>query len=165
MIFNWKNPFQITVKTVHACPPSSFEVSGPIFKCRMGRSGNSSQIFTPNGCNIPTECSSKSCKFHSRSLLARELFKQRFKDGRGGPWRWSRFEFECSWIEILLKVWDVRREAKRFVSASDLNELKEKGKTRYTFSGLAYLAQLCLEFLRLLKQTKACIQILKKKFF
>ena len=32
-------------------------------------------------------------------------------------------------------------EAKRFVSASNLNELKEKGKTRYTFSrGLLSLA-------------------------
>ena len=33
---------------------------------------------------------------------------------------------------MLLKVLDVKREAKRFVSASNLNELKEKGKTRYT---------------------------------
>ena len=44
----------------------------------------------------------------------------------GGPWQSSRFELECSWIEILLEVWDVRSEAKVFVSASSLNELKEE---------------------------------------
>ena len=33
---------------------------------------------------------------------------------------------------MLLKVLDVRREAKIFISASNLNELKGKGKTRYT---------------------------------
>ena len=33
---------------------------------------------------------------------------------------------------MLLKVLDVRREAKRFISASNLNVLKGKGKTRYT---------------------------------
>ena len=33
---------------------------------------------------------------------------------------------------MLLRVLDVRRKAKRFISASNLNELKEKGKTRYT---------------------------------
>ena len=32
---------------------------------------------------------------------------------------------------MLLKVLDARREAKRFISESNLNELKEKGKTRY----------------------------------
>ena len=32
--------------------------------------------------NIPTECSSKSFKFHSRSLLAHEVFKRQFQDGR-----------------------------------------------------------------------------------
>ena len=31
---------------------------------------------------------------------------------------------------MLLNVLDMRREAKRFVSASNLKELKEKGKTR-----------------------------------
>ena len=33
---------------------------------------------------------------------------------------------------MLLRVLDVRRKAKRFISASNLNELKGKGKTRYT---------------------------------
>ena len=33
---------------------------------------------------------------------------------------------------MLLKVLDVRREAKRFISATNSNELKEKGRTRYT---------------------------------
>ena len=33
---------------------------------------------------------------------------------------------------MLLKVLNVRKEAKRFMSVSNLNELKEKGKTRYT---------------------------------
>ena len=33
---------------------------------------------------------------------------------------------------MLLKVLDVRMEAKRFISVSNLNELKGKGKTRYT---------------------------------
>ena len=33
---------------------------------------------------------------------------------------------------MLLKVLDVRREVKRFISASNLNELKGKVKTRYT---------------------------------
>ena len=44
---------------------------------------------------------------------------------------------------MLLKVWDVRREAKRFVSASNLSILEEKGKSRYTFQGV-YLAELWL---------------------
>ena len=33
---------------------------------------------------------------------------------------------------MLPRVLDVRRKAKRFISASDLNELKENDKTRYT---------------------------------
>ena len=33
---------------------------------------------------------------------------------------------------MLLRVLDAKRKAKRFISASNLNELKEKGKTRYT---------------------------------
>ena len=33
---------------------------------------------------------------------------------------------------MLLKVLGVRRKAKTFISASNLNELKGKGKTRYT---------------------------------
>ena len=33
---------------------------------------------------------------------------------------------------MLLRVLDVRRKAKTFISASNPNELKEKGKTRYT---------------------------------
>ena len=32
---------------------------------------------------------------------------------------------------MLLRVLDVRRKEKTFISASNLNELKEKGKTRY----------------------------------
>ena len=30
--------------------------------------------------NTPTECSSKSCEFHPRSLFVREVFRQTFKD-------------------------------------------------------------------------------------
>ena len=41
---------------------------------------------------------------------------------------------------MLLKVFDVRREAKRFISASHLNELRGKGKTRYTKVQGIYLA-------------------------
>ena len=42
---------------------------------------------------------------------------------------------------MLLKVWEAKKNVKRFVSASNLNELKGKGKTRYTFSrGLLSLA-------------------------
>ena len=33
---------------------------------------------------------------------------------------------------MLLRMLDVTREAKRFISASNLIELKEKGKTKYT---------------------------------
>ena len=33
---------------------------------------------------------------------------------------------------MLSRVLDVRRKAKTFISASNLNELKGKGKTRYT---------------------------------
>ena len=40
---------------------------------------------------------------------------------------------------MLLKVWDVKGEAKGFVSALNLSKLKEKGKTRYAFQGI-YLA-------------------------
>ena len=86
--------------------------------------------------NIPTECSRKSCKFHSRSLLPRQVFKQRFQDGTGGPRRSSRFELECSWIEILLKVRDVRRKVKRSVSLLNLNELKEKVIPDTLFQGV-----------------------------
>ena len=43
-----------------------------------------------------------------------------------------RFELVRSRIKMLLKVLDVRREAERFISVSNLNELKGKGKTRYT---------------------------------
>ena len=49
----------------------------------------------------------------------------------------SRFLVECypksaqhskySWINMLFRVLDVRRKAKTFISASNLNELKEKG--------------------------------------
>ena len=53
----------------------------------------------------------------------------------GGSWRSSRFELECTWIKILLEAWDVRREAKRFVSVSSLNELKEKIRAHAFFEG------------------------------
>ena len=33
---------------------------------------------------------------------------------------------------MLFKVLDVRREKKKFISLSNLNELKGKGKNRYT---------------------------------
>ena len=44
---------------------------------------------------------------------------------------------------MLLKVLGVRRKAKRFISASNLNELKGKGKSRYTL-GSEYLLSLGL---------------------
>ena len=64
-----------------SCVPN-FEVSCPTFECLMRRFGNRSQRFAPNVPTIPTECSSKSFKFHSRSLLARDIFKRKFQDGR-----------------------------------------------------------------------------------
>ena len=51
-------------------------------------------------------------------------------EGEGEPCklgRSSRFELECSWIKMLLKVLDVRREAKRFISAS-IKSKRIKGK-------------------------------------
>ena len=66
-------------------------------------------------------------------ILECELFKRRFQDSRGGPWRSSRFELECSWTDS--------RCCSKCVSASNLRKLKEKGKIRYTFSrGLLVLA-------------------------
>ena len=45
---------------------------------------------------------------------------------------------------MLLRVLDVRRKAKRFISASNLNELKEKvGPDTLKVQG-AYLAWICL---------------------
>ena len=41
---------------------------------------------------------------------------------------------------MLLRVLDVRRKAKRFISSSNLKELKEKGKTRYTKSSRGLLS-------------------------
>ena len=78
--------------------------------------------------NIPIECSSKSYKFHSRSLLAREVFKRRFQDGTGRPCQLG----DCQDFNMLLRVLDVCRKANRFISGSNLNEVKEKGETRYT---------------------------------
>ena len=88
--------------------------------------------------NILTECLSKSYKLHSKSLLAREVFKGRFQDDRGRPcYLGDRQDLNLSvpgstCCSEALRVLDVRRKAKRFISASNLNELKEKGKTRYT---------------------------------
>ena len=126
---------------VHA--PRNFEVSCPIFKCGMWRSGNSSQRFTPNvpilQHNVRANLANSMQDLFWHVSFSNEDFET--AEDLGRPWRLSRFEIKCSWIKILLRVWDVRREAKRFVSASNLNELKEKGKRRYTFSrGLVSLA-------------------------
>ena len=45
--FRQKHWHAFTVKTVHACP-FNFKVFSPVFQCRMRRSGNSSQILSPN---------------------------------------------------------------------------------------------------------------------
>ena len=42
---------------------------------------------------------------------------------------------------MLLKVWDVRIEAKRFIPASNLNKLKKKGKDQIQFfKGFTWLS-------------------------
>ena len=46
----------------------------------MRRFGNNLAKIRAKRSNIPTECSSKSFKFHSRSLLARDVFKRRLQD-------------------------------------------------------------------------------------
>ena len=69
-----------TVKTVHACPlTSKFLVQPSSAEC-----GGLEQVtkIRAKCSKIPTECSSKSFKLHSRSLLAREIFKRKFQDGR-----------------------------------------------------------------------------------
>ena len=40
---------------------------------------------------------------------------------------------------MLLRVLDVRKEAKRFISASNLNELKRNGKIHLRFKGFIQL--------------------------
>ena len=45
---------------------------------------------------------------------------------------------------MLLRMLDVKRKAKRFISASNLNELKEKSKTRYTEGLLSLILPLGL---------------------
>ena len=125
---------RFTVKTVHAWP-HNFEVFRPTFECRMWRFGNSLQRFAPNVPTFRQNVRANLTNFIQDLFLAREVFKRRFQDDRGQPllaWQSSKFELECSWINMPLRVLDVRRKAKRFISASNLNELKEKGKTRYT---------------------------------
>ena len=75
------------VKTVHALTSNSC----PILECRMRRSGNSSQRFTQ-----VFQYSNRMFEISYKIFLGRELLKRRFRDGRGGPWRSSRFELECS---------------------------------------------------------------------
>ena len=103
-------------------------VSSLIFQCRMRRSGNSSQRFAPNVPIFQQIVRANLSNFIQDLFWRVSFSNEDFKvvENQEGPWRSSRFELECSWIEILLKVWDVRSEAKRFVSASNLNELKEK---------------------------------------
>ena len=83
LAFSFTSAFNryVTVKTVHTCLPN-FAVSCPAFECQMRRFGNRSQRFGAKCSNIPTECLSKSFKFHSRSLLVLEVFKRKFQDGR-----------------------------------------------------------------------------------
>ena len=49
-------------------------------------------------------------------------------------WQSSRFQLEYSWITCCSKfwMWEGKQKEKRFISVSNLNELKGKGKTRYT---------------------------------
>ena len=105
----------------------NFEFSCPTFKCRMRRFGNSSQRFAPN---VPTF--RQNFRANLTNFIQNLFWRLRFSNEDFKmvedllAWRSSRFELECSWINILLRVLDVRREAKRFISASNLNELKEK---------------------------------------
>ena len=91
------SPMILSVKTVHACPPN-FKVSSPIFKCRMQRSGNSSQRFVSN---VPTF--QQNVRANLANFIQDFFWRVGFSNGDfkivgdlGGPWRSSRFELECS---------------------------------------------------------------------
>ena len=123
--------------------PLNFDVSCPSFEYGMQRSTtahkDSRQMFQHSN-----RMFEQILQILFRSLLVCRLFKQ---DGRGGlddhqDLNLSVPELGC-FSKPGCKGWDVKREAKRFVPASDLNKLKEKGETRYTFSrGLLSLALL-----------------------
>ena len=107
----------------------------------MRRSGNTSQRFAANVPIFQQNVQANLANFIQDLLWRVSFSNEDFKmvEDLGGPWRSSRFELECSWIEILLKVWDARRYEKRFVSPSDLNELKGKVRPDTLFQGLLSL--------------------------
>ena len=121
-----------TVKTVHACPPN-FQVSCPTFECRIRRFGNNLQRFAPNvptfRQNVRANLSNFIQDIFWHVTFSNEGFKM-VEDSTANcallAWRSSRFELECSWINMLLRVLDVRRKAKIYISASNLNKLKKR---------------------------------------
>ena len=105
LIFNHRDgrcPF--TVTTVRACPPN-FEVSSPIFECRLRRSGNSSQRFAPNVPIIQHNVGANLANF-IEDLFWRVSFSDedvKTVEDLGGPWRSSRSELECCGSRYLSK--------------------------------------------------------------
>ena len=106
----------------------NFQVSCPTFECRMRRFGNSLQKFAPNvptfRQNVRANLSNFIQDLSWHVTFSNEDFKM-VEDGVPA-WRSLRFELECSWINMLLRVLDVRRKAKIYISASNLNELKKR---------------------------------------
>ena len=123
-------------------PLENFEVSR--FNLRMPNAEVWKQLTKVRAkcSNILNECSGKSCKFHSRSLLGLKLFKRRFRDGGGGPWRSSRFELKCpgSTRDAAQSV-GCEEGSKNVCFRFKSKRIRGKGNTRYIFSrGLLSLA-------------------------
>ena len=123
-----------TVKTVPACT-LNFEVSFPTFEYGMRRSSNSLQRFAPN---VPTF--RQNVRANLANFIQDLFWRVKFSDediktvGEGLASLGDRQDLNLSVprSRCCSKVLGVRWKAKRFISASNLNELKGKGKSRYT---------------------------------
>ena len=122
-ICHLRKRISVTVKTVHAC--LNFQVSCQTFECRMPRFGNNLQRFSPN---VPTFRQNVRANL---SNFIQDLFwhvtfsNEDFKMVEDGAASLAIVKI-CSWINMLLRLLDVRRKASRYISASHLNELKKR---------------------------------------
>ena len=88
--------FRVIVKRFMRAP--NFEVSSPIFECRMPRSENSSQRCAPNVPIFQWNVRTNLANFIQDLFWRMSFLKEGFKtvEDLGGPWRSSRFELEFS---------------------------------------------------------------------
>ena len=112
----------------------------------MRKSGNSLQRFAPNVPTFQQNVRANLANFIQELFWCVSFSNEDFKtvEESLAIWQSSRFELEYSWIKMLFKVLDVSREAKRFISESNLKKLKEKVRTDTLKVQGLYLAYLCL---------------------